>query len=95
MATVVYGDYEWDDEKAAANARKHGVTFEEASMALSSDPIALDLADKAAPSRVITLAMSPSERILYVVSTERGTRLRLISARIANRHERRIYTEEI
>ena len=29
VATVIYGDYEWDDEKAAANARKHGVTFEE------------------------------------------------------------------
>ena len=30
MATHVYGDFEWDSEKAATNVQKHGVTFEEA-----------------------------------------------------------------
>jgi uncharacterized DUF497 family protein len=30
VATVTFGDFEWDSDKAAANAAKHGVTFEEA-----------------------------------------------------------------
>ncbi len=30
MATVVFGDFEWDDRKAASNLKKHGVSFEEA-----------------------------------------------------------------
>ena len=66
MATIVYGDFEWDDEKAASNAVKH----------------------------VDTLAMSSVGRILYVVSTEAGPRLRIISARRATAHERRIYADQ-
>ena len=31
MATVLYGDFEWDDRKAWSNLAKHGVSFEEAS----------------------------------------------------------------
>ena len=34
MATVTFGDFEWDAEKAAANVAKHGVTFEEATTVL-------------------------------------------------------------
>lgn len=94
MATVIYGDYEWDDRKAASNLSKHGVTFEEAATAMTSDGSAVDLADPSAPDRLITLAMSPAARILYVVSTEPGPRLRLISARVATSHERRIYAQE-
>lgn len=30
MATIVYGDFEWDDAKAATNLTKHGISFEEA-----------------------------------------------------------------
>lgn len=93
MATIVYGDFEWDDEKAASNALKHGVTFEEAAQALADDPRGLDLADAGNPSRVDTLAMSTLGRILYVVSTEVGPRLRIISARRATAHERRIYDQ--
>ena len=93
VATVVYGDFEWDDGKAASNVAKHGVTFEEAAHALAGDPNALDLSDPIDPSRVDTLAMSPLARILYVVSMEVGPHLRIISARRATSHERRIYTD--
>jgi len=41
MATVIYGDFEWDDAKAETNLKKHGVTFEEASTVFD-DPNALD-----------------------------------------------------
>jgi uncharacterized DUF497 family protein len=47
-----------------------------------------------APDRVVTLAMSPRERILYVVSTERGSRVRLNSARRASVHERPLYEDD-
>lgn len=41
MATVVYGDFEWDADKAELNAAKHGVGFEEAAEAFT-DPWAID-----------------------------------------------------
>lgn len=94
MATVVYGDFEWDDAKAVTNHAKHGITFEEAAHALAGDPHALDVTDAVDPNRIVTLAMSPVARILYVVSTELGDRLRIISARRATPHERQVYADE-
>ena len=44
VATIVYGDFEWDDAKAATNLSKHGISFEEAVTAVV-DPNALFLAD--------------------------------------------------
>jgi uncharacterized DUF497 family protein len=89
----VYGDFEWDEEKANANEAKHGIRFEEAAQALT-DPYSVDFSDAAHPDRLVTVAMSPQERILYVVSTERGSRVRIVSARRASTHERRIYEED-
>ncbi len=93
MTTVIYGDFEWDAEKAQLNAAKHGVAFEEAAEAFT-DPWSVDFEDTLRPERLVTLAMSPSERILYVVTVERGLRTRIISARQATSHERRIYEAE-
>ena len=58
-----------------ANEAKHGVRFEEAAQAFT-DPYSVDFADAVQPDRLVTLAMSPRERILYVVTTERGSRTR-------------------
>lgn len=92
MPTVVHGDFEWDADKAASNLAKHGVSFEEAALAMR-DPLSQDFADGLHPANLVTLAATPSGRILYVVSTERERRIRLISARDATRHERRRYEE--
>ena len=89
---MVHGDFEWDDHKAEGNAAKHGVTFEEAALALI-DPLSLDFDDLVEQDNLITLASSPTGRILYVVSTVRGERIRLISARLATLTERRRYEE--
>jgi uncharacterized DUF497 family protein len=86
----VYGDFEWDAAKADANEAKHGVRFEEAAQAFT-DPYSVDFADVVHPDRLVTVAMSPQERIHYVGTTERGSRTRIISARHASTHERRIY----
>jgi uncharacterized DUF497 family protein len=88
----VHGDFEWDEAKAASNASKHAVTFEEAALAMR-DPLSQDFDDGLQPANLVTLAASPSGGILYVVSTESDHRIRIISARDATRHERRLYEE--
>jgi len=92
VPTVVHGDFEWDDAKAATNIAKHGVGFEEAALAMK-DPFSQDFDDGLRPANLVTLAASPSGRILYIVSTESDHRIRIISARDATRHERRLYEE--
>ena len=90
MPTVVDGDFEWDADKADENAVKHGVSFDEAVAAFGA-AYSVDLADAIHPDRVVTLAMSPRGRILYIVSTGVGARTRIISARKATNHEERVY----
>jgi uncharacterized protein len=58
-----------------------------------SDPFSQDFADAVHRENLVTLAASPFGRILYVVSTERNRRIRIISARDATRYERRRYEE--
>jgi hypothetical protein len=90
VATVAFGDFEWDAEKAAANAAKHGVTFEEA-VTVFLDLDYLLIRDDLAPERCVAIGMSSQARILFVVHCERGERLRIISARRATRWERETY----
>jgi uncharacterized DUF497 family protein len=54
VATVIFGDFEWEDRKAAANLKKHGVSFEEAITALA-DPHAITAPDLVCPDRWITI----------------------------------------
>lgn len=94
MATVVFGDFEWDDRKAAANLKKHGVSFEEAITALA-DPRAVSAPDLAIDDRWITIGRSALLRVLFVVHTESlpSGRTRIISARKASASQRRRYEE--
>jgi len=85
-----YGDFEWDDAKAESNIAKHGVSFEAAALAMT-DPYSVDFADAVYPTNICTLAASPDGRTLHVVSTVVSERIRIISARLATRHERRLY----
>ena len=87
--------FEWDSQKAATNARKHGVTFDEAATAFG-DPFGLMVDDprhSETEHRSVLLGYSQAGRLLAVMFTERGDRLRLISARTATRRERRHYEE--
>ena len=86
---------EWDNLKAAANLRKHGVSFGEAVTALE-DALAVTYRDpdhSLQEFRFLTFGLSSSGRILVVAHTERGEAIRLISARSATRSERRAYEE--
>lgn len=83
----------WDEPKAARNARKHGVTFEEAATVFS-DPLALIIEDPGRPENARIIGESEALRILLVIFVERDVDvLRVISARRATRHERRRYEE--
>ena len=93
MPTIVEGDFEWDAAKARANARKHGVTFEEATTVFD-DPNALDAPDRYDPERFVIIGVSSRSRLLFVVHAIRGERIRIISARRASTAQRRIYEEE-
>jgi uncharacterized DUF497 family protein len=88
--------FEWDAAKADNNRRKHGVTFDEASTVFG-DPLAILLPDpdhSVREQRYLVLGMSNRRRLLVVAFAERPPRTRLISARRANRKERRRYEEE-
>jgi DNA-binding XRE family transcriptional regulator len=62
VATIVYGDFEWDEAKAATNLAKHGISFEEAVTAVV-DPNAVFLADDAGTEqRLVAIGMSQRMR---------------------------------
>lgn len=85
--------FEWDPNKAAANERRHRVTFAEASTAFG-DPLSLTVADpdhSEDEERFVLLGRSQLGRLLVVVHVERGERIRIISARKAIRTEVRVY----
>lgn len=87
--------FEWDEGKAAANLRKHGVPFEEAA-SVFSDPLAYTFGDpdhSVGEQRLLTFGISQSGRLLVVAHAERGRAIRIISARRATRHERGIYEQ--
>jgi uncharacterized DUF497 family protein len=85
--------FSWDAKKAAANTRKHGVTFAEAETVFD-DPFAGITEDTEHPERLILLGQSNRRRLLLVVHVEIDQdTVRLISARRATRHERRRYEE--
>jgi uncharacterized protein len=81
-----------DPNKAAANFRKHRVSFADAEGVLS-DPIALTVEDIGAVGepRFVTIGLGSAGEILVVVYTYRGGEPRLISARRATRRERKTY----
>ena len=86
----------WDQRKAESNARKHGVTFDEACTAFA-DPLALLVPDpdhSFGEERYVVLGMSDQKKLLVVAFVERPPRTRLISARRATPRERRLYEEE-
>ena len=86
-------EFEWDPEKAEINARKHGVSFASAST-IFGDPLTMTFHDpdhSDDEDRYITIGSSTDDVLLIVSHTDRDERIRIISARKAIRHERRIY----
>jgi uncharacterized protein len=89
--------FEYDSRKAAANLRKHRVSFDEA-VTVFADPlraILLDDEHSLDEQRFLTVGQSTRGRILFVVYTESDSSVRLIGARVATATERKQYEEVI
>lgn len=88
-------NFEWDTRKAAANLRKHRVSFEDAQSVFADERARLidDPDHSADEERFLLLGLSSSMRLLVVAHCyhETGGVIRIISARRATRDEQRFY----
>jgi len=87
--------FEWDRKKDSANRRKHGAGFTEATTVFD-DPLSITIPDPdhaGDEERFLIIGLSSQRNLLVVVHTIRGEQIRLISARLATKHERRNYEE--
>ena len=82
--------FEWDDDKAESNFRKHDVAFETAREAYY-DPGSIDEDDPDPDEDRFKRICVVQGRVYVIIYTERGDRIRIISARRADRHEQRRY----
>jgi hypothetical protein len=83
--------FEWDEEKAKLNMKKHGIPFETAAKVfLDENRIEIfDEVHSINEERYITIGLAGD--VLFVVYTERHPKIRLISARLASVKERKMY----
>ena len=89
-------EFEWDEDKAAGNLKKHKVAFTEAATVFG-DPLSATFPDpdhSTDEDRFITIGSSDRDHVLVVSHTDRDERIRIISARKATRRERKVYEEE-
>ncbi|MBL8025914.1 MAG: BrnT family toxin [Fibrobacteres bacterium] len=86
--------FEWDNGKAKANIRKHGIAFEEGT-SVFGDIMSLTISDyehsAIEEDRFITIGLSVRGRILVVSHCDRGDNIRIFSVRTATRRERGVY----
>lgn len=88
-------DFEWDPAKAKANLEKHGVSFEEAAQVFADvlSSVASDPDHSLAEERFVIFGKSSKGRYLVASFTDRGDRIRVISAREMTRRERAAYEQ--
>ena len=87
--------FEWDEEKAKVNLKKHRIDFDEAATVFT-DPFSITIHDpdhSADEQRYIDIGSSAAGRVLVVVYTERGSKIRIVSCRKATLTERKLYEE--
>ena len=84
-------NFEWDEEKNRINREKHGISFETAAFVFRDEYYIemYDFEHSIDEDRYIAIGMVGD--LLFVVFTERGENIRLISARLATESERRLY----
>lgn len=89
-------EFEWDRKKAKYNLRKHGVSFEEASTVFD-DVLAAFYEDpdhSIHEKRFLMIGTSVRGRLLIIAFADRNQRIRIISARMPTKHEKKLYEEE-
>lgn len=86
-------EFEWDDAKAHANVRAHGVAFELA-RTVFRDPFAIERLDDRkdyGEPRFVLIGMAEGRILLFGAYTERDEKIRIISARRATQYEQDDY----
>jgi uncharacterized protein len=88
-------EFEWDESKATANRKKHGISFEEASTVFDNVLAVIfdDEAHSVGEKREIIIGHSQNNHLLLISFTERPNTIRIISARLATRREREDYEQ--
>ena len=86
-------EFQWDENKAQSNVHKHGIAFEEAAEVFFDPFHQIGNASTDGEQRDFILGYSLSQRILLVVYVEQYEQTRIISARRATRHERKLYED--
>ncbi len=86
--------FEWDERKNAANATKHEITFEEAKL-IFEGPVVTWIDDRSEYFEVRQISIGLIREVLAVtvVHTDRNGVTRIISARLANRKERKLFDD--
>jgi uncharacterized protein len=74
-------EFEWDPNKAASNLRKHGVRFAEAVTVFEDDAMLTMPYDEPDEERFVAIGIGSMGRVIVVIYTTRGDRIRIISAR--------------
>ena len=82
---------EWDDNKAEINKQKHNVHFEDAAQIFLDGNRVTEIDYSHSDEEIRYVTIGRVGKILFVVYTERGEAMRLISARKADKNERRKY----
>jgi uncharacterized protein len=88
-------EFEWNPDKVELNREKHDISFEEAATVFN-DSLSLTFPDpdhSFGESRYVIMSVSSFGQLLIVSHTNRGAKVRIISARKATRKERRFYEE--
>jgi uncharacterized protein len=86
-------EFEWNPDKAELNHKKHGISFEEAATVFN-DSLSVTFPDpehSVGESRYVIIGVSRFGKLLIISHTDRGAKVRIISARKATRQEQRFY----
>ena len=88
--------FEWDEEKASANLKKHRVSFDEAVSAFD-DPMLITFSDplhSEGEERFLSIGISSKNRVLIIAHTDRANKVRIVNCRKATASERKQYEEK-
>lgn len=88
-------EFEWNPDKAKLNLEKHGISFQEATTVFN-DPLSVTFPDpdhSIGENRYVIIGVSQFGQLLVVSHTDRGEKVRIISARKATQQEKRFYEE--
>lgn len=89
--------FEWDKGNTDKSYKKHGISISEAEEIFLDEEVKIedDVKHKQQEQRFIAIGRTTEDKVLFIVFTTRNNRIRVISARLANRKEREVYKKKL